>query len=283
VSKQQCFRQNPAIRFVWTIVPTVLFILCSVPTVWAYKAHQYKQKRDEDWKEYKKKHFIIYYKEAPMGFVKNVEEAAEQYYQEITKNLGFTRYKGWTWNDRARIYIYDDREDYVESGKVVRWSHGMASPKTKVIRTFPAAHGFFDTTLPHELGHIIFREFVGFKARVPLWFEEGIAMYQEKAQRWGADRRVREALEDGRFIPLKDLALMRLTTRTPSDEVDLFYTEAASLVRFILDQQGRQRFARLCRELKKGDPFDWTFAYVYVRFKTMDDLNKAWVDYLKSR
>jgi len=70
------------------------------------------------------------------------------------------------------LNIYDNADDYVQAGKMASWSHGVASPKNKVIRTFPAAHGFFDSTLPHELGHIIFREFVGFKAQVPIWFEE---------------------------------------------------------------------------------------------------------------
>lgn len=52
----------------------------------------------KEWKEYKRQHFIIYYKNAPFDFVENVEKASGQYYLEITDNMGFTRYKGWNWD-----------------------------------------------------------------------------------------------------------------------------------------------------------------------------------------
>jgi len=141
---------------------------------------------EKEWKEYKCQHFIVYYNEAPLEFVKNVEEMAERYYEKITDTLDVNRSRSWVWKDRAKIYVYDDQDDYVQRGKTLGWSSGSAFVREKMIRTFPAAHGFFDTTLPHELGHIIFRELIGFDVQVPLWFEEGVAMYQEEAQRWGA-------------------------------------------------------------------------------------------------
>jgi len=233
-----------------------------------------------EWKEYKRQHFIVYYKNAPFDFVEAVAETSRQYYTEITSNLGFTRYKGWNWDERAKIYIYDNADDYVTSGKQARWSHGVASPRDKVIRTFPSAHGFFDSTLPHELGHIIFRELIGFKARIPAWFEEGVAMYQEKARRWGAHDAVRKAIADETFKPLKELTITSLRRTTNKDLIHLFYAESASVVNFLISEYGQQRFVRFCRKLKEGGPFSWALDSVYVRFKNVDDLNKAWVRYL---
>jgi len=214
-------------------------------------------------------------------FAKRVEEMAEYYYHKIAENLGFTRYKGWNWDKRAKIYIYDSADDYVNAGKQFRWSHGTASPKDRTIRTFPAAHGFFDSTLPHELGHIIFREFVGFKADVPTWFEEGIAMYQEQAQRWGAHDTVRRALEDGTFIPLDQMTYVRLSAKIEPKRVRLFYAESASVINYMINELGEERFVRFCRQLKKGNPFEWTLKSVYVRFKDTKELNEAWVKFLK--
>lgn len=232
------------------------------------------------WNEYKQDHFIIFYKEAPLDFVKSVAVSAEDYYGEIARNLGYTRYKGWTWDERAKIYIYDNTNDYVQSASAAQWSHGIASPQSKIIRTFPAAHGFFDSTLPHEIGHIVFREFVGFKADVPLWFEEGIAMYQEKAKRWGAHEAVRRAIENGSFIPLDELSVTILKNNSDKEKVNLFYAEAASAVNYLINEQGQSRFVRFCRKLEEGKPFDWALNSVYVRFKNTKDLNRAWVDYL---
>ena len=233
------------------------------------------------WQEEKSEHFIIYYKSAPADFVENVEQMAEQYYHEISDNLGITRYQNWTYDKRARIYIYDDQDDYVNSAQQARWSHGAASAKTREIRTFPSAHGFFDSVLPHELGHIIFREFVGFNINLPLWLDEGVAMYQEKAKRWGANKSVQEAIKKKTFIPLEELTYMSLTQNTPQDMVELFYAESASIVYFMISEMGDNSFARFCKKLQQESTFDNALSASYMRIHTLVELNKAWMNYLK--
>ena len=236
--------------------------------------------RNKEWEEHKTNHFIIYYKNAPMDFVLTVEDSAETYYITICKNLGFNRFQGWTFDHRAKIYIYDDAEDYQAHGRY-KWSHGVALSRTKTIETYPAAHGFFDTVLPHEMGHIIFREFVGFRARVPRWFEEGVAMNQEKAKRWGADQDVLKAIEDGTFIPLEELHEVQLNHHSSKELIQLFYAESASIVNFLIAEQGQSKFVRFCRQLKDGDPFEWVFEKVYIRYRSLEKLNQAWIKHLK--
>ncbi len=237
--------------------------------------------RQDSWKEYKSRHFEIYYKKAPDDFIRTVAESAEQYYQDITRNLGFFRTESWAWDRRAKIYIYDDRDQYVEKARQAHWSHGAAQAIDKVIRTFPTDHGFFDSTLPHELGHIIFREFVGYRSNIPLWMDEGVAMFQEKAKRWGANSFVREALKDGSFIPIPELTqIRRIDNSTPREKINLFYAEAASIVYFLVTDQGRYRFVNFCKQLKKGMRFDYALHEAYRRFENLDDLNEAWVNFL---
>lgn len=236
-----------------------------------------------EWKEYKCQHFIIYYKQVPEDFIKNVEQMAEFHYDKISETLGYTRYKGWTWEERPKIYIYNDADDYVNSAQQANWSHGVASPQDKVIRSFPSAHGFFDSTLPHELAHIVLREIIGFKAQVPLWFEEGVATYCEVAKRWGAHETVRKAIEEKTFIPLDELSFVRLNSKTDTERVNLFYAEAASAVNYLISEWGTYRFVNFCRKLEEGGPFEWAMASVYVNFKTLKDFNKAWVDYLQKK
>ncbi len=236
----------------------------------------------EIWKEDRSRHFIIFYKSAPRDFVTAVEESAEDYYDKITRNLGFVRYDSWSFDKRAKIYIYDDHQDYVQSGKYADWSNGVVSAKIKTIRTFPLAHGFFDSTLPHELGHIIFREFIGFKAKVPVWFEEGVAMHQEKARRWGANRVVRKAMADGNFIPVDKLNYVRLGKNTSKETLQIFYSESASFVNFMIERFGRYRFVRLCRKLKNGISFEDALREVYGRHNNLHTLNEMWINYVKS-
>ena len=51
--------------------------------------------------------------------------------------------------------------------------------KKKEISTYMWQEMLFDTILPHEMGHIIFREFVGYNKALPLWLDEGVACMQE--------------------------------------------------------------------------------------------------------
>lgn len=235
---------------------------------------------EEGWQEYRTQHFFIYYKGAPERFVERVAEESERYYNDITDNLGFTRYQSWSYDHRAKIYIYDSQEDYGAAMQRYRWTHGVANTQTKTIRTFPTAHGFFDSTLPHELGHIIFREHVGFDYSIPVWFDEGIAMFQESAQRWGSGDEVRTAIDNGTFIPLSQLTYTKLTNSTPQETIELYYAEAASVVYFLIVEEGQQRFERFCQHLSKGDKFVDALSRVY-RFENVDELNRAWVNYLE--
>ena len=237
----------------------------------------------EEWRERKARHFRVYYQNAPLDFVKEVEDTAEDYYGKIADNLGFTRYEGWNYDRRASIYIFDDQQHYVKASQGYGWSSGHAYSAQKVIKTYPSAYGFFDSVLPHEMGHIILREALGEKARVPVWFNEGVAMYQEKAKRWGAHRQVVEAIENETFIPLQFLTGSKLRNTNDRAYVNLFYAESASAVNFLINEYGKQRFVRLCRKLKSGRPFEWAMDSVYVRFKNLEELNDEWVYFVKKK
>ncbi len=232
-----------------------------------------------EWHEVKAEHFIVYYKNASARFVENTVSRAEEDYKATATSLGFTRYKGWTWNGRVKIYIYDNAEDYKASSGL-GWSAGSVQTRSKVISAYPSAHGFFDSTLPHEIGHIIFRDFVGEDAAVPLWLEEGVAMFQEESGRWGSDDEVRRIMEENKFISLADLTGLELNRNSDPELVRIFYVEAASLVSFLLDEGEMYRFARLCRELKSGTRFEWALKKAYMKYQTINALEAAWKDHL---
>ena len=236
----------------------------------------------KEWQELKGDNFIIMYRlDVPQDFAQTVLGTAQDEFVRISNNLGITRYQNWRFDKRATIVIYSDEEDYVKNGGQYGWSHGAALVREKIIRTYPQAHGFFDSTLPHELGHIIFREIVGLYSVIPLWFEEGIAMNQEKAKRFGSDKQVRQYLEKGEFITLTDLSDMRLYSGTDEDKVHQFYAEAASSFSYLINEFGEQKLHRLLKELKENTPFDTALSKVYMRIKSTQDLNKWWVNFLK--
>ncbi|MFQ5680479.1 MAG: peptidase MA family metallohydrolase [Candidatus Omnitrophota bacterium] len=235
----------------------------------------------EKWKEKRSEHFIVYYKDVPRDFIKEVVGEAERYYVKITRNLGFTRYKFWLWDNRAKFYIYNDKEDYVSSTHQPAWSGGVVHYQNKIIRAYPQSAGFFDSLMPHELGHIVFREFIGDRARVPLWLEEGVASYQERAKRVGADAAVKAALADGRFMALDKLSAFDVRKTKDKEVARLFYSEAISAVSFLIDKFGKGRFVWFCRDLRDGKTFKdglWRFGC-----RDLKCLNKKWLRYLEGK
>ena len=172
-----------------------------------------------DWNITKSTHFIVYYKAAPEDFIRQLIDKSEDYYNKIAQDLGFTRYDFWTWDKRAKIYIYDNAADYRAATAQPAWSIGCAQVAQKIIQTFPYAKGFFETVLPHEISHIIFREFIGLgNSAIPLWLEEGVASYQEKIRYKHANMHINEAINEGCFIKLREVSSVnrQLMTNTQS-------------------------------------------------------------------
>ncbi|MDE2027598.1 MAG: hypothetical protein KGK03_02265 [Candidatus Omnitrophica bacterium] len=233
------------------------------------------------WQVMKGQDFVIYYRQdVPNDFIQTTMDTAEDELRDVTDDMGIIDESQWG-DKPVKIYIYSNQRDFVQNGGQAGWSHGAAFARARTIKAYPEASGFFDSILPHELGHIVFRDDIGYTAQVPLWFEEGVAIYQEKAKRLGSDTLVREALKNGQFIPLSQLTGMRLYKNTANQVVDVFYTESASVVHYMIEELGRREFLMLCDELKSGTPFQTALHKVYLTFRTIDDLNQAWVDYLQ--
>jgi len=233
-----------------------------------------------DWQEHSTDHFIIYYhKEIPQDYIKEVAAKAEEYYQSIAENLGFNLYEFWLWDNRAKIYIFKDAKEYRQEKPLKPyWSGGNVSVRRKIIKTYPWAEGFFDRLLPHELGHIMFREFVGFRNNVPLWLDEGVATLQEKADIKNNSIMMKKLLR--KTIPIPISKLTRITQETLIVP-EVFYPQSASIVDYLLSQFGKERFVKFCKYLKDGSLFEKAIASVY-NFNDLIQLEKAWIEYLKN-
>ena len=236
---------------------------------------------EKGWHIEKSTHFIVYYKEANDNFIRKVIDEAEGCYKGIAENQGFTRYNFWLWDNRAKIYIYNDGKDYQEKTGKPAWSGGAAYYHEKVIETYPWAGGFFQFLLPHELGHIIFREFIGGQGNAPAWIDEGVAMFQEKARRPDVKKKLLEAIDEKKMIPLDKLSQLNIGFVNDKELVELYYLESLSVVSYLFDAFGKDNFVRFCYALKDRKPFDAALNDGYRVFKNVEDLHKAWVRYIK--
>lgn len=234
----------------------------------------------EQWKEFKSTHFIVFYHDAAHDFIERVSAESERCYGRITQSLGFLRHDFWLWENRARIYIYDDAGEYQSCTGVPAWSAGAAIPRDKVIHTFQGKEGFFENVLPHEIGHIIFREFVGFdNPAVPGWLDEGAASYQEDS---GLVRAVRAGYIrlSGNTLSLARLSAIDPHQLTDRQAVEMFYAQAVGLIDFLIGTFGRDAFVLFCRSLRDTRNLNKALSFAF-SIRGMDDLEERWQAHLK--
>lgn len=235
----------------------------------------------QKWNISRSKHFIVHYNNAGEDFIGRLIDKAEGYYDDIAERLGFRRYNFWLWDNRARIYIYDDAASYQSATGRPHWSFGSAIAKEKIIHSFPNEQGFFDRILPHEMGHIIFREFVGFdNPSIPLWLDEGVASYQERIDLAAVKMVAQEALSKGTLTGVDTLVKFKPEETKDTEAVKAFYAGAISMVDYLIKEFGSDNFEYFCRNLRDKKDFQKALAASYP-FKNTTELDWEWREYLQ--
>jgi len=236
----------------------------------------------QEWQEIKSEHFIVFHVDGTQ-FAKDVSRKSETYYRKIASELGYQRYSGfWTWDHRVKIYIYPDRESFLLATDQPKWSEGVANFTKKEIASYAWSDGFLDALLPHEMAHLIFRDYVGFKGEVPLWIDEGVAQWMEPKKREAVKYAVKNLEKQGKLISLQ--RMMTLDVRQSSDSafVTSFYIQAMSLVSFLINKYSAVRFTNFCRQLRDGKSITESLKFAYpVSIRSVDELQAKWLKYIR--
>jgi len=151
--------------------------------------------------------------------------------------------------------------------------------REKIINTFYFEQNFFDVILPHELTHIVLREFVGLDAELPLWFDEGVACSNEKNSLPRYLLPAKSLVENNKYLALRDLSEVEGRTL---QNAKTFYLLAASLVIFLLEEYGNTRFMNLCKEIRDGREFWDAIARIY-NFETPEDMDIKFIEYISAK
>jgi hypothetical protein len=259
----------------------------------------------QDWTQISSDHFIVYCNDPDKDFANNVSAKAEEYYNSIANDLGYARYSNfWQWDKRVKIYIYPDHEAYLSATGQQSWSHGVADYSKKEIISYAWGKDFLKSLLPHEMAHLIFRDFVGFKSEIPLWLDEGVAQWEEtdlKAQRLSM---VRQQARQNILLPIKTMFELDIRTIKADQKisiqgiavddkqipllemqgdvlVNVFYLQSFSLVGFLMERYGADNFAVFCRQLRDGKPISEALKFAYPQqLRSIEELEKQWKTYL---
>jgi hypothetical protein len=275
----------------------------------------------QSWKEIKSDHFLLYFIPSMVivnsidassaveaeDFGKEVLNKAEVYYERIAEDLGYQRSSEfWTWDKRVKINIYPDHESFVKSSSHPEWASGAADYDTKTIMSYFGSKEFSDTVLPHEIAHLIFRDFVGFKGQIPLWLDEGVAQWTEEKKREEVKKAVKEMLKHDGLLTMDDMMKLPIDTiknmenvyirptRTRSGEkgvlfltgnnlIAAYYMQAVSMVGFLIEKFGKNDFTGFCRALRDGKGLEDALITAYgTHIRSLDDFDDQWKKYIEN-
>lgn len=238
----------------------------------------------EEFNQLRSEHFIISYREGvDRVYVRKIKSIAEKYYRVITQAFDFHRDEFWIWENRAKVFIAKDREDYSNSFNCSPWSTACVYHRAKIIYTYPDQNNFTPIFI-HELTHIIFREHIG-NGDFPLWLDEGVASYMGDRYGGGDYKKglnfLKRKIKDDSYI--KFFQLNKLTNNSlggqDEDFINLFYLESFSIINFIMKKYGKYRFSSFLRLLKNGKGVEEAITKIFYDCKNFNELEVKWKAY----
>ena len=148
-------------------------------------------------------------------------------------------------------------ENSATAQRTPAWVAGFAEPSDDVLVLFPARigsypYGSIERVLFHEVAHLLMNR-VANGARIPRWFNEGLASAAERT--WGIEDRSRFAWELVVGGPVTATQLEGMFSQGRR-EVARAYVLSDALVRDLLERHGPFIAARLLRQMRDGAPFD---------------------------
>ncbi|MFO8053277.1 MAG: peptidase MA family metallohydrolase [Candidatus Omnitrophota bacterium] len=238
----------------------------------------------KDFKQLRSNHFIIdYQKGVERSYSVNIKRKAEVFYRKITQEFRLVRDKLWVWDNRAKIFIAKDQKNYFQKFNCPKWSAACVDYRSKKIYTYPGQK-YFISTLVHELTHIIFREYIK-RQNVPLWLDEGMAMYTETkfsdSRYQDSSYQIKEKIKSNSFIPFQELVTVdaRTLKEKPSSYVETFYLQSFSVINFLVKKYKKYRFSQFLWNFKNESDIKKSLFKTYYQLNNLKDLEKKWKNY----
>lgn len=222
------------------------------------------------WDERTSQGVSVYWYRGGNEFGDELIETTERALENLQRDIGATVV------DPVSIYIYADTTDMraaLQSNEV-EWVGGQAQPGLGLIigAISPGDTSEVRRIIPHELSHQVLHQATENPyGGVPLWFEEGLAVYNQETHLDYHEFLLDEAARTGDLIPLEALAA---SFPTDPDRASLSYAQSHSVVRYIIDTYGADGMKGLVNAWKSAIPIDE--AVTEALGLTVDELDAAW-------
>ncbi len=208
----------------------------------------------DGWNQISSDHAAIRFRPADRPLAERIVEDVEDGYRHVSANLGIASAPPFT------VYLASTGEEFraLTAGAVPDWGVGCALPGRRaiVLRHPHGAPQDLRETVFHEVSHILLRGVTGDR-EVPVWFDEGVAMWNAAEWRWGQSYEMASAAAWGSLLPLREIDDV-LTFASP--KAQLAYAESFFAVSHLVRTAGPDAIARLLTDVQAGQSFDDAFS-----------------------
>ncbi len=173
------------------------------------------------------------------------------------------------------IYIY---ADYNDLGDAIlyepSWTGGVAFPENNIviIGISPGNLDWGKRTEAHELTHVLVGHLTfSCLGDVPTWLNEGLAVYSEGTLEDYSMQQLEDAIKNDELFPVRSLSggFSEIV-----DKMELSYSQSYSIVKFLIEEYGRDKMNDLLVALRDGETIDAALQQVYGF--NVEGLEDAW-------
>ena len=217
-------------------------------------------------------HFLV--KAYGLDTVRTVADTLEQHYNRVMTDTGLYSFRP---RGLYTVVVYGTQDEYRKKTGQPEWSGGVAVGNA--IYTFLSPR--LDGVLSHEMTHLIWYEYMGGRLNQDhRWVNEGLAVFQENKAMGSRGQGDMFAAVRGslRTQPVPMDQMIRLVPATErAYDVSVWYAQAESMVRFMIERGGRIGFSKFLEALRYDKNFDQAVAEGFPgQWRTLAELDLDW-------
>lgn len=228
------------------------------------------------WKKVTADKITIYWYDGTPVFAQELLQATQSALARLSQSTGaFLK-------DPIRLYIYANANDL--KGSMIfpqDWTGGVAFTRYGCIAIGISALNidWGKRAIAHELTHLITEQMtLNPYNGIPTWLDEGLAMYNEGPLDLTFTNNLNQAIKDKRLISVTSLCS---PFSAYSNLSYVSYAESYSIVKYLVDNYGKDRMSALLEMFRQGSTYDGALKTVYGF--DMDGLNTMWQASLRAQ
>lgn len=185
--------------------------------------------------------------------------------------------------NKILVMLFNQRQSYMQYTHRPAWSGASSDLQSDSVYVVEEP-GFYPLTV-HELTHLYFDGYF-LPTISPLWLSEGMAVYMQilasrERPSW-VNESLQQILKEGQLIPFEEMMAAETLENYSDDAAALWYTQAYSVVDYLLNNRSRDEFYRFCNELKSNSPVYQALYRAYgMPFNKVSVLQNVWLHYLQ--